>query len=135
MIIFIKGLPASGKTTWAKQRVLDDKGKTKRVGKDDLRIMLDVGVYSRENEEFLLSIRDEIIKRTVTAGKNIIVDDTNLDLKHERRIREIAEELGVSVEVKFFDVHPDVCVARDVERPSSVGEKVIRTMYQRFLRK
>ena len=48
-LIMTKGLPASGKSTWAKQ-YLDDNPGTKRVNKDDLRAMLDNGKWSKRNE-------------------------------------------------------------------------------------
>ena len=46
-----KGLPASGKSTWAKLEVARSKGKTKRINKDDLRDMIDAGTWSKENEK------------------------------------------------------------------------------------
>ena len=54
-----KGLPASGKSTWAKERVSID-GNTKRINKDDLRLMLDNGEWSKNNEKFVLEVRDTI---------------------------------------------------------------------------
>lgn len=38
----LKGLPASGKSTYAKELVLKSPGKYKRINKDDLRAMVDV---------------------------------------------------------------------------------------------
>ena len=36
-VILLKGLPASGKSTWAKAVVEQGKGQYKRINKDDLR--------------------------------------------------------------------------------------------------
>jgi len=38
-VIILKGLPASGKTTWAKKFVQENGGLYKRISKDDLRAM------------------------------------------------------------------------------------------------
>lgn len=48
-VIVLKGLPASGKSTWAKNLVLKD-STYKRINKDDLRAMLDASKFSKENE-------------------------------------------------------------------------------------
>jgi hypothetical protein len=37
-------------------------------------------------------------------------------------------------EVKFFDEPLEVCIERDLKRPNSVGEKVIRQMYNQYLK-
>jgi predicted ABC-type ATPase len=60
-----KGLPGSGKTTWAKEMVSKSKGSVKRVNKDDLRAMLDAGEWSKENEKFVLKVRDFIIEKAL----------------------------------------------------------------------
>src|SRR5207245_9019847 len=49
-LLLLKGLPASGKSTYAKELVL--KG-WKRVNKDDLRAMIDNGKWSHSNEDII----------------------------------------------------------------------------------
>lgn len=132
-LIMCKGLPASGKSTWAKEYIKKS-GNTKRINKDDLRAMLDDGKWSRTNEKFVLDIRDTLIWEAFKAGFNVVVDDTNLAEKHKINLKKIADEFGAEFEVKdFTDVTPEVCIARDLKRPNSVGEKVIRQMYNQFL--
>ena len=130
-IILTKGLPASGKSTWAKEQIAKDPN-TKRVNKDDLRAMLDNSRWSKSNENFVLKVRDFIISESLKNGNNIIVDDTNLHDKHLTRMKEIAKETKSTVEVNdsFLQVPLEECIARDLKRPNSVGEKVIRDMYK-----
>ncbi len=138
-IIICKGLPASGKSTFAKKLVLENKGSYKRINKDDLRAMLDVSEHSKSNEKFVIATRNWLIKEALRCGKHVIIDDTNLVPKHEKDIRELAatyrEETGqnIGVEVKFFDVSVEECIERDLKRTNSVGEKVIRRMYRDHL--
>lgn len=128
-LIMTKGLPASGKTTWSKQQ------KAKRVNKDDLRAMIDNGAWSKQNEEDILKVRDLIIRHYLTRGFDVIVDDTNLAPKHEEALQEIAQGFQVMFEVKdFTDVPLKECLKRDSERANSVGEKVIKSMYNSFLK-
>lgn len=137
---FLKGLPASGKTSWATTLVLDAQPNSiKRVNKDLLRKMLDVGRHSRGSEKFVLSVRDFVIAQALREGKHVIVDDTNLAPFHEERIREIAEkytkETGnpINFIVKFFDISLEEAIERDAKRSESVGEEVIRNMYNKYI--
>ena len=131
-VIILKGLPGSGKSTWAKQQVQEVGWK--RVNKDELRAMIDNGKWSRSNEKMVLKVRDQIILEAVKNKQNIIVDDTNFAPEHERHIRELVKSLA-SVEVKFFDTPLEECIRRDLQRPNSVGERVIRSFYNDYLKK
>jgi predicted kinase len=133
-VTICKGLPASGKSTWAKEQVSKRAGEVKRVNKDDLRAMLDLGHWTKGNEKFVERLRDHIIMEAITDGKHVIVDDTNLHPRHEERIRELVRDVpNTRVEIKFFDIDVDEAIARDLTRPVSVGEKVIRKMWNAFL--
>ena len=131
MIMMLKGLPASGKTTYAETLVDDG---WLRVNKDDLRAMLNNGKWSKSNEGFVLSLRDEIIIRGLVSGKNVVVDDTNLNPKHAIQLRSIAEDFDADFEEKFFDVPLEVCVSRNEVRYDSVPTKVILNMYERYVK-
>lgn len=134
-ILLLKWLPASGKSTRAKEMVKNNPWHYKRVNKDDLRSLIDVSHWSKANEKFVLKVRDFIVTEALKEGKHVIVDDTNFELKHEERMREIAKENGAVVEIKFFDIDIEECIKRDLQRPNSVGEKVIRGMYNKYLKK
>jgi len=133
-IILLKGLPASGKTTWAKKMVSDNPGMYKRVNKDDLRAMLDNGKWSKHNEKFIIQLRDQIIINALNSGQHVIVDDTNLNKRHEKMMITIAKDNNAIVEVKEFDTDYKECIKRDAKRENSVGEKVIKDMYNKYLK-
>lgn len=131
-IILLRGLPASGKTTWSLQHIKDNPG-TKRVNKDDLRAMLDGGIWSPENEDFVLMVRDAIVRLALSHGHDIIVDDTNLHSKHKNRLWRLASLENAIVETKsFMDVEPITCIERDMEREHPVGEEVIWKMFDQL---
>jgi len=128
------GLPASGKTTWAKAKMAEHPGCYKRVNKDDLRAMLDDGKWSRDNEKFVLAMSRALIDGALGHGKHCICDDTNLHPKHETALREIAKKRDASFEiVDFRDVPLETCLERDAHRQNYVGEAVIRRMHRDFL--
>lgn len=130
-----KGLPGSGKSYWAKEQVRLSKGQTKRVNKDDLRAMVDAGVWSKENETQILRVRDKLIGHYLSNGFSVIVDDTNLHPKHYEALALMSQNHEVNFQIKdFTDVPLDICIARDQARPNGVGEKVIRQMHRQFLK-
>lgn len=133
-LIITKGLPASGKTTWAKDQVIKSGGKIKRINKDDLRDMIDAGKWSKANEKEIIIARDLLINSFLVAGYSVIVDDTNFAPEHARNLAFLAGASGADFEIKFFDVPVDECIKRDLKRGEKVGEKVIRKMYNQYLR-
>ena len=63
-VIYLKGLPASGKSTWAKQYVQEYGGVFKRVNKDDLRAMIDCGVpFSKILETTIVCVERDIVDK------------------------------------------------------------------------
>ena len=135
-LIMLKGLPASGKTTWARQKLAESPGSYKRVNKDDLRAMIDGGKWSRDNEKFVLGVRDYIVTAALNAGTHAIVDDTNLAPKHQAALKDLAKKHGAALEVvDFTNVPLEECIERDRKRPNYVGEDVIRKMHTQFLAK
>lgn len=130
-LLALRGLPGSGKTTYAKE--LANKGWV-RVNKDDLRAMLNNSKFSKDNESYILSLRDEIIISSLVQGKNVVVDDTNLDPKHLIAFDSIASEFLSDFEIRFFDVDLQECIRRNALREKPVPEKAIYAMYERYLK-
>jgi predicted kinase len=127
-----RGLPASGKTTWARRQ----RGAV-RVNRDDLRRMLHGGWSGQGWAEVQVTIAQRAqIEALLRAGVNVISDDTNLAARVIRELYDLAGQCGASVVVKdFTDVPLEVCLARDAERDGHerVGEDAIRAMHRRYL--
>lgn len=135
-VLILKGLPGSGKSTFAKEKVRDSNGKVKRVSKDDLRRMLDVGEWSKSNEKFILAARDALILAALAQGHDVVVDDTNLAPKHEAHIRQlVGNKAIVLTNSSFLEVPLEVCIKQDLMRRYSVGKDVIEGMYHQFVEK
>jgi len=138
-VIMMKGLPASGKSTIAQEMIDKNPGVYKRLNKDSLRLMLDNNHWTKNNEAFILDLRDHLITKSLDNGKSVIIDDTNLHPKHEKRIKEIVCEYNfnntanVQFEILYIEADVEECIKRDIKRPFGVGEKVIRDMYDKFI--
>lgn len=132
-LIMLKGLPASGKSTFAKEQV--NAWWFKRVSKDDLREMIDWWKRSKRNEKTILSTRDHIIYTSLMNGTGIIVDDTNFAPAHEEQLRKLADECWAKFVIKEFDTPLETCLERDAKREKPVGSEVIRDMYNKYIKK
>ena len=130
------GLPGSGKSTWARARVLEaPPGTVVRVNKDDLRRMLHADRYDGRRTEAEVEIAQEVLLRDLLSrGVGVICDDTGFG--HEARLQAVAEDLGAEFVVvdDFLQVPVDECIANDLKRCDSVGESVIRKMYRKHIR-
>lgn len=132
-VILTKGLPGSGKTTWAKELLSKHPNSYKRINKDDLRAMLDNNHHSGKSEDFILKTRDSLILLALDQGKHVIIDDTNLNPTHQTRITQLVKGKA-NIEIKDFTHIPlKTCIENDLRRPNSVGEKVIKQMYNKYL--
>ena len=134
-VIITYGLPASGKSTWAKEQVKNSNGQIKRVNKDDLREMIDTGNWSKEREKEIESMQEMIVRNYLAHGYTVIVDNTHLAPKWIPYMQEIADSFGIPMEVKRFDTPVGECVRRDAERENPVGSRVINDMYNKWTRK
>lgn len=131
-IIMLKGLPASGKSTWAKEQ--QKLGSFVRISKDDIRQMF--GGYSSRREKDVIRIRNRLIEEAIAIRRNVIVDDTNLNPVHERTLMQLAKKLGAKFEINdsFLEVSPEECIERDLHRgEKAVGASVIWDMYYKWL--
>jgi hypothetical protein len=96
--------------------------------------MLHADRWHGKNERQVVKARDALVEMFLLQGVSVIVADTNLNPYHEERLERLAESRGARFFVKdFTDVALNTCVRRDLKREKSVGEKVIKDMYEKYL--
>lgn len=129
-LIILKGVPASGKSTWAREFV---KGKKDWVivNRDSLREGRG-DYWIPEQEKFISYLEEFHVFKALEMGFNVIIDATNLNPKTQKKWIDIAESLSVEIEWKEFTVPYDVAVERDKNRERTVGESVIKQFYDRY---
>lgn len=138
-VLILQGIPASGKSTFAKGLVANSRGLWKRLNKDDMRAMLDNSEHSKENESFAEQLRDMMLFEALKAGKNVVIDDTNLWERPIERVKKVVEQFQkahrtkVEIEIKPFDVELGTCIERDSQRDSSVGATVVSKLYRQHI--
>lgn len=134
-LTFLRGLQASGKTTWALQQVKADPERTFRVNKDDIRSMTRGGEWSKETERHVEEMETSMADDALSRGLNVIVDNTHFSPRHVARYRQLAEKHGAEFVVKEFSVDLDEAIRRDALRPNPVGSKVITQTWNRHVRR
>lgn len=134
----LKGLPASGKSFYAKQ--LAEQGWT-RTNKDTIRLdrtLFPTGYNfkNKKHEKLVIKERNRLIEEALQRKENVVVDDTNLNPIHIKELAAIARRHNAefSVNDSFLDVPIAVCIERDKNREDSVGENVIRRMFNEFVK-
>jgi predicted kinase len=138
-LIITRGLPGSGKSTWAEaeRTLLESKGfKTYITNKDTIRkTLIALGwKWSPENEKDVLKTQNHDIKAAFNNGYSVvIVADCNFG-KHKDRLYGLAMYCNADFEVKDFTSVPlETCIERDSKRQEEVGAEVITKMYNDYL--
>lgn len=132
-LIVCRGLPASGKSTWAKQWVFEDPEHRVRINQDDIRLML--GKYWVPSREKLVQeIQFDAIIEALNREFDVVIDNTNLNNKVLDQFNRLIKTFeDYEIEYKdFFDTPLSACIERDKNRDLQVTEKVIRSFYNNY---
>lgn len=131
-LLILRGVPGCGKSTFARELQTKDPS-YKRVNRDDLRVMIDNNVWSKKNESFIRSIRNQIIVVFVQAGYNLVIDDTNIQPNVVQDLTRLARSCNpnITVDVITFDESLQTCLERNAKRDgvARVPEHVIKRMH------
>lgn len=136
MLIVMRGLPASGKSTWAASRVAEDPHGTAVVSRDHYRMMLHATNRPVDGimEDDITELEADAVVRLLARGRTVIVDDTNLP---HRRVREwlgLAEASGASWQVEDLTGVPlGTCLQRNRDRDRQVPEEIITGWHARYI--
>lgn len=142
-IILTRGIPGSGKSTFAKAWVHENSTERVRFNRDDIRNML--GDYWVPPRESLINrIFDSFLNHAMLNKYDIVIDNMNLNKKDVADIINYVQEFNkwvslskdpyeYKIEMKdFFDVSLKTCIERDSKRPNPLGEKVITGIYNKY---
>jgi predicted kinase len=105
-LILTRGVPASGKSTWAKAWVEEDPLNRVRVNRDNLRWTLGVkgGIGDQWQEEEVTHWQNQMIVRYLSQGKDVVVDNTNLRARHVKELIKLGQKWGAEIEFKDFPI-------------------------------
>lgn len=130
-VIFTRGLPASGKSTWARQWVKESPNRI-RINRDDLRTMMRTTAkegYGAGCESLVMAAALNILENALRLDRDVVLDNTNLNPSTVKAQMEVCERYGARVEWQTFYTSVDECIRRDSQREQPVGGEVIQTMF------
>ena len=130
-LIMVKWLPASGKSTWAKEYVKSTE-KSVRINNDDLRASFYWKAFNKSDEDMISNSRSDMICNYLDNWYTVIVDNTNLNPINQDILSAFAIDFWVKFEIKEFAVDLQTCIDRDKLRDDPVGENVIRDMARKW---
>ena len=139
-IIITRGLPGSGKSTWAKS-FASIAGNTVIVERDEIRLAL-FGCYwtgKPEDEERVTRLQDKLVRSYLAEGTRVVISDTHLPDRSVKKWLKLGAELGVPVSTQEFRHVPLAQVliqnaSRPVKQAKEVPAEVIRDKYERFIK-
>lgn len=135
-IVLCRGIQGSGKSTWAKQWVLEDPEHRVRFNNDEIRNML--GKYWVPSREHLVTdIKKDFMVSAMEFGYDIVIDNMNLNPKEVKYYKDLVDStLGYvncySLEFQDFFIPLEVCIERDSKRENPIGKEIIEATYQRY---
>ena len=129
-IIVAQGVPASGKSTWAREYVLKNESYV-IVSRDNIR---------RSRGKYFISSQEKYISKLEVAGitealncnLNVIIDATNLNPKTIQKWEDLAKEKGAVLTYRKFEVGFNEALERDSKREFPVGKAVISRFFKLY---
>lgn len=139
-LTLLRGVPASGKTGYAKQWVETDRESRIRVNRDDIRSMLfdcKQGL-SHEQESMVTKVEKGMVETGLKEGKDVIVDAMHLRPKYITEWYKTANKFKLhDVNIREFPIGLEEALRRNDYRTweDQVPEQAIQTMFQKYIRK
>lgn len=139
-LIITRGVSGSGKSTWAREQnaavVSRDDIRFTQFGTDDRDYYTVDKAVLFERENLVTILQDAQIVALLKAGKDVIVDNTNIEWKYVKALAQLGWRCGAEVEVKVFEVSLATAQQRDNMRGTlggrAVGPDIIRKQHDRL---
>ena len=118
-LVLLCGLPASGKTTLARE--LADAYDAVRLNPDEWELALGIDPFDEGFQVRLEAAFREITQRLLVLGTSVVLEWGFWARSERDEKREAARRLGVAVELRFLDAPYEELVRRVVARHTSGG--------------
>lgn len=131
-LVVMVGVPGSGKTTLAKKLV--DKG-FHYLNADSIRMELYGNEAEQGDKEEVFTIFFQRLEMALGEGLDIVVDNTNINLRQRKPILERATRFAYAdVQLWLLDVPLDVCLQRNAQRQRTVPDDIVANMFMELNR-
>jgi len=124
------GLPASGKSVWAKELDLDYSATIH--SSDDLRVELLNNINDQSANKDIFAELHKRVKNDLISGKNVIMDATNVSYKKRMALLYELKKVPCDKICLLLATPYEQCLEQNKERERVVPEEVIKRMYLNF---
>jgi tRNA uridine 5-carbamoylmethylation protein Kti12 len=136
-LICLVGLPASGKSTFAKLLKLELKEKyndfeVSIIDPDIIRYDLTGERFDHKKENIVRELNLKRIKTELENENIVISDDLNYFTSMRHDLKEIADSLNLSFFIIYISTPPEVCIKWNEERGKPIPNSVITRIYNKF---
>jgi predicted kinase len=126
-LIVMVGVPGSGKTTLAKKLV--EKG-FHYLNADAIRLELYGSEAEQGDNEQVFSIFFERLEVALGGGLDIVIDNTNINMRQRKPILERAERFSYSdIQLWLLDIPLELCLRRNASRERIVPAEIVSNMF------
>lgn len=121
-LIFLIGLPGSGKSTYANKYLAED---CKILSSDGIRKELFGDENNQENNQLVFRTLYERAKQFLKQGKNVVIDATNVNTEERKKSLENFKDFEVKRIAIVINTPLEKCIQQDKQRERNVGSAVI----------
>ena len=122
-LIITVGLPGSGKSTYLARLGVN------AISSDEVRRLIADDPHDQTMNARIFQVIRYLVRQRIAAGRPITyVDATHLQPWEREPYRMLAQRYGCRLDVLFFNVPVEICMARNQARDRRVPEEAIRKM-------
>jgi predicted kinase len=127
---FLRGIPASGKSTHAKRWVAENPANRARINRDDIREALFGDAASHKDENKVTEVENMLIAKALREGKDVMSDNTNTNMAFIPKAIKFAKDNGATkIHNEDFPISLEEAKKRNSQRERKVPEHVLERMY------
>lgn len=144
-IILTVGASCSGKSTWAKEFIKDQRHNHLtywwQLERDWYRFYIftnserrwDLYKFNKKNERIVTEAIDKEALKAVEKNAPILISDTNLNPAIRQKWKDFAELHGYEYEEKLFPCDWNTLVKRNAQREGGLPENILWSQYLRYM--
>lgn len=129
MLLLTIGIPASGKTTWAKRYCLENPHII-RLSSDELRSIVGESEDDQTVSREAFNILEVIVEHLLAQNYTVLVDSCAYKSSRRKNFINIARKLKKEIKCYYFDIPLGEAKIRNRLRPRKVPEVVIEKFYR-----
>jgi predicted kinase len=131
-IIILQGLQFSSRSKLATEILFDDKDSV-RLSKTDIREMIHKGLeWSGSRDSLAVSVEAKMIGMFLDMGKNVIIDNINLNPNHIATYRKIANVFNSQVRIIKSESSTQECIRNNLEDENGISPDYILNLANKY---